>query len=363
MVLGIDHVGHRPVRRVRGVRAPPAAERRDRRRIVLLASMSSTFREELPYLVVFTGAALFLLIQMHAFDERATWIRRRIGDPSTISSLYLRGGTVFILAAMLGSLLLTTARRVEPAGGRVGTGPRPAHRGGETLGRFLPVGGDARARGVDLRGRGQDRAPSGSGRRLAFTAVLPARRRRTTALLARRHLRHLHPRRMGPDDTRRRRRRGRQPSSSPAARTSRPGDPRKVRVTIRPEDFHGNDLLRRARRPAWTSRPGAPDRRGRLVHRGRGAAGHRRVHGRQRRARARRRHEDQRQPARPRPRRSIRRTSRTCTRPSRPTRSARRREPSWTRSRRRRSRATRTTSPRRSSRSSATSPSTTTTRT
>ena len=112
--------------------------------IVLLASMSSTFREELPYLVVFTGAALFLLIQMHAFDERATWIRRRIGDPSTISSLYLRGGTVFILAAMLGSLLLTTRAASSPLAGAWAPVHDQLIEVGETLGRFLPVGGDAK---------------------------------------------------------------------------------------------------------------------------------------------------------------------------------------------------------------------------
>ena len=54
---------------------------------------------------------------MHAFDERATWIRRRIGDPSTISSLYLRGGTVFIVVAMVGSMLLTQRAASAPLAG------------------------------------------------------------------------------------------------------------------------------------------------------------------------------------------------------------------------------------------------------
>jgi hypothetical protein len=69
--------------------------------LVLVVNMAATFEHQLPYLVLFTACALFLLIEVHAFDERATWIRRRIGDPGTISSLYLRGGTVFIVAALL----------------------------------------------------------------------------------------------------------------------------------------------------------------------------------------------------------------------------------------------------------------------
>ncbi len=67
--------------------------------IVLVGNMALTSREQLPYLITFTGASLFLLITMHAFDERATWLRRRIGDPGEISGVYLRGGTAFIAAA------------------------------------------------------------------------------------------------------------------------------------------------------------------------------------------------------------------------------------------------------------------------
>ena len=117
LVLGVDRVGRpgsSPSYAVFGHRRPLNAV--IMAGIVLLANMSMTF-DQLPYLVVFTGASLFLLIEMHAFDERATWIRRRIGDPATISSLYLRGGTVFILVAMLGSLLLMQRAASSPLAG------------------------------------------------------------------------------------------------------------------------------------------------------------------------------------------------------------------------------------------------------
>ena len=82
---------------------------------VLVANMSATENEnQIWFLVLFSMAALFLLTRLHALDERATWIRRRIGDPATVGSLYLRGGTVFIVVAILGSLVLTSSAHSAP---------------------------------------------------------------------------------------------------------------------------------------------------------------------------------------------------------------------------------------------------------
>lgn len=140
--------------------------------IVLLANMSMTF-DQLPYLVVFTGASLFLLIEMHAFDERATWIRRRIGDPATISSLYLRGGTVFILAAMLGSLLLMQRATSSPLAGAWGPVRQQLVDVGETIGRLLPVGGNVRGGGVTFGPLAKIGAQWFGTDDPAFTAVVP----------------------------------------------------------------------------------------------------------------------------------------------------------------------------------------------
>ena len=46
--------------------------------LVLVLNIALTLNNQLPYLFAFTAASLFLLIEMHAFDERATWVRRRI---------------------------------------------------------------------------------------------------------------------------------------------------------------------------------------------------------------------------------------------------------------------------------------------
>ena len=200
---------------------------------------------------------------------------------------------------------------------------------------------------------------------VAFTATLPATEKKDDNLYWRAVTFNIvHPRRAGTRPTRAACDVPAGNRCSPAARSADPGTSRELRITIRPEDFRGNELLSPGT-PTTVDQPAtvAPDGRGRLVRRGRGAARHRPVHGRQRRARAGRRDEDQRQPADRGPGGLPGRTSRACTPTSRPTPSARRRKPCSHRSRRRRSRATRTTSPRRSSRSSATSPSTTTTRT
>ncbi len=115
--------------------------------LVLIANMALTSRDQLVYLVLFTAMSLLLLIEMHAFDERTTWIRRQIGDPGTISALYLRGGTVFILAALLGSLVLTQRAASAPLAGAWHGMDAQLVDVAETISRLFPVGGDLRGGG------------------------------------------------------------------------------------------------------------------------------------------------------------------------------------------------------------------------
>ena len=84
---------------------------------ILVANMAATTNGQLHYLILFCVAALFLLIRLHANDEQATWARRRIGDPSAVGSIYLRGGTIFIIVAIFGSLVLTIGARSAPLAG------------------------------------------------------------------------------------------------------------------------------------------------------------------------------------------------------------------------------------------------------
>lgn len=143
--------------------------------LVLLANMALTRRDQLGYLVGFAGASLFLLVQMHAFDERSTWARRRIGDPSSMSALYLRGGTLFIVVAMAISLVLTQRAASSPLAGAWGGVDTQLVQVGEAIGRLFPVGGDLRggggvAFGSVARIAGQWFSDDG----VAFTAKVPA---------------------------------------------------------------------------------------------------------------------------------------------------------------------------------------------
>ncbi len=115
--------------------------------VLLVANMSLTTRGQLPYLVLYTLAALFLLIRFHTFDEQNDWIRRRIGDPSALASLYIRGGTVFIVAAVFGALLLTQAAASAPlAGAWTDVGGRVIE-WSQFLQKYLPVSGTGRSIG------------------------------------------------------------------------------------------------------------------------------------------------------------------------------------------------------------------------
>jgi transglutaminase-like putative cysteine protease len=115
---------------------------------VLVANMSATSHDQIWFLVLFTVAALLLLTRLHALDERATWIRRRIGDPATVGSLYLRGGSVFIAIAIFGSLALTATARSAPLAG-FWDDARPALvEVSQWLQRIIPAAPDSRSLGV-----------------------------------------------------------------------------------------------------------------------------------------------------------------------------------------------------------------------
>jgi transglutaminase-like putative cysteine protease len=109
--------------------------------VLLVANMAFTTREQLSYLVLYSLASLFLLIRFHAFDEQTEWLRRRIGDPAAISGLYLRGGTVFIGVAVVGSLLLTNVASSDPLAGVWTTASARVVEWARGIERFLPASG------------------------------------------------------------------------------------------------------------------------------------------------------------------------------------------------------------------------------
>lgn len=116
--------------------------------LLLVGNMALTINDQLFYLVVYSLAALFLLIRGHVIEEQSEWLRRRIGDPASISSVYLRGGTAFVSIAVIGALVLTQTAASKPLAGAwdgVSDGLVLLSR---SFQRFLPAGGANRSFGV-----------------------------------------------------------------------------------------------------------------------------------------------------------------------------------------------------------------------
>jgi len=109
--------------------------------MILLGNMALTYNDQLNILVVFSVAALGVLARTHAFEEQTTWVRRHIGDASTVRSLYLRGGAAFIALAVFGSLGLTASASSAPLAGAWTGFSQQLVDMSQALQRYLPVGG------------------------------------------------------------------------------------------------------------------------------------------------------------------------------------------------------------------------------
>jgi transglutaminase-like putative cysteine protease len=116
--------------------------------ILLITNISITAKPELPYLVVFSVAALVLLVRAHSFEEQVTWARRRIGDPSAVSALYLRGGASFVSVAVVGALILTFVASSAPLQGMWADIPSRLAGLSDILQRYAPGGGEIRGIGA-----------------------------------------------------------------------------------------------------------------------------------------------------------------------------------------------------------------------
>jgi transglutaminase-like putative cysteine protease len=112
--------------------------------IVLLGNMALTINDQLSVLVVFSICGLAILARTHAIEEQTTWIRRHIGDASTVRSLYLRGGGAFIALAVVGSLALTASASSAPLAGAWTGFNQKLVDVSQALQRYLPFGGASR---------------------------------------------------------------------------------------------------------------------------------------------------------------------------------------------------------------------------
>jgi hypothetical protein len=116
--------------------------------LAILANMALTSHDQMSLLVLFSAAALLLLIRTHVFEEELTWARRKIGDPGTVGQLYLRGGAAFVTAAVLGSILLTATASSAPLQGVWADLPQHLQNLSQFIARFAPNAGDPRPLGI-----------------------------------------------------------------------------------------------------------------------------------------------------------------------------------------------------------------------
>ena len=112
--------------------------------LATLANMAITEHNQLYLLVVFSASALFLLIRTHVFEEEVTWARRKIGDPSVVGELLVRGGTAFVAIAVLGAMLLTFTASSAPLQGLWTDLPRQLQDFAQLIQKIAPNYGDSR---------------------------------------------------------------------------------------------------------------------------------------------------------------------------------------------------------------------------
>ena len=110
--------------------------------LILMANMALTSHDQLFLLEIYSAGGLLLLIRTHVFEEELTWARRKIGDPASISQLYLNGGAMFVTIAMIGAIALTAVASSAPLQGVFQDLPARIQSISSWLQRFAPPGGD-----------------------------------------------------------------------------------------------------------------------------------------------------------------------------------------------------------------------------
>ena len=82
--------------------------------VVLIANMAMTLQDQFPALVLFSGAALVLLLRAHSADERSSWLRHRIWRGGDFQTPRAQGGLGFASVTIAGALLLTSVASSAP---------------------------------------------------------------------------------------------------------------------------------------------------------------------------------------------------------------------------------------------------------
>ncbi len=115
--------------------------------VILVANMALTLHDQYPALVLFSAAALLLLLRAHAADERSSWLRHRIWRGRDVEAPNLQGGLAFASLAVCGALVLTTLASSAPLAGPVQNVGDNFQGLGIWLSQYLPNNGQSRFQG------------------------------------------------------------------------------------------------------------------------------------------------------------------------------------------------------------------------
>lgn len=82
--------------------------------VVLLINVSVTVKAQYAFLVLFSLAAMLLLVRLNLMEQREGWLHRRIGDAGYVSGLFMRSGAVFVTVTLVGALVLAATASSAP---------------------------------------------------------------------------------------------------------------------------------------------------------------------------------------------------------------------------------------------------------
>lgn len=82
--------------------------------LALLINMSITVRLQYLHLILFSAAAMLLLVRLNLLVQQEGWRRRWIGDTGQVSGLFMRGGIAFVLLTLTGSIALAATASSAP---------------------------------------------------------------------------------------------------------------------------------------------------------------------------------------------------------------------------------------------------------
>jgi transglutaminase-like putative cysteine protease len=119
--------------------------------VILIANMALTEQDQFPALVLFSAAALVLLLGAHAADERTSLQRHRVWRGGDLHAPRLQNGLGFASAAICGALILTTIASSAPLANAWFAFSGNFHDLATWISAYLPAGSQSRfSQGADF---------------------------------------------------------------------------------------------------------------------------------------------------------------------------------------------------------------------